>query len=49
VVGADIKGRTIIQLAVDDWVFAQLLHFDGGSEDLEDSGDMEPDERAGAG
>jgi hypothetical protein len=34
----DRAGRTIIQLAVDDWVFDRLLEFDGGGEDLEDSG-----------
>jgi hypothetical protein len=45
VVGADVRGRTIIQLAVDDWAFDQLLQFDGGREDLEDSGDREPDDQ----
>ena len=44
VIGADATGRTIIQLAVDDWVFDQLLQFDGGGEDLEDRGDVEPDD-----
>ena len=45
VIGADAAGRTIIQLAVDDWVFDQLLQFDGGGEDLEDNGDVEPDDQ----
>jgi hypothetical protein len=44
VIGADASGRTIIQLAVDDWVFDQLLQFDGGGEDLEGNGDVEPDD-----
>jgi hypothetical protein len=30
---------------VEDWVFDQLLQFDGGREDLEDSGDREPDDQ----
>jgi hypothetical protein len=46
VIGADPAGRTIIQLAVNDWVLDQLLLFDGGSEDFEeDSGDREPDDQ----
>jgi hypothetical protein len=45
VVGTDRAGRTIIQLAVDDWVFDRLLEFDGGGEDLEDSGDRELDDQ----
>ena len=44
-IGADAAGRTIIQLAVDDWAFDQLLQFDAGGEDLEDSGDREPDDQ----
>jgi hypothetical protein len=44
VIGRDATGRTVIQLAADDWLLEQLLTFDGGSEDLEDGGDAEPDD-----
>ena len=46
VVGADRMGRTIIQLALDDWAFEQLLTFEAGHEDFEDDGDSEPDDDA---
>jgi len=45
VIGRDAAGRTVIQLAVGDWLLEQLLAFDGGAEDLEDSSDAEPSER----
>jgi hypothetical protein len=35
---ADATGRTIIQLAIDHWVFDQLLQFDEGCEDFGDNG-----------
>jgi hypothetical protein len=43
VVGRDTVGRTVIQLAVDDWVLDRLLAFDAGAAELEDVGDDEPD------
>jgi hypothetical protein len=46
VTGRDVAGRTMITLAVDDWLFEQLMTFEAGAEDLEDSGDREPDEPA---
>jgi len=46
VAGPDAAGRTGITLAVDDWLLEQLLTFDGGSEDLEDNGEDEPDDDA---
>jgi hypothetical protein len=42
VVGKDAEGRTIIQLAVDDWVLEKLITFDADAVELED-GDAEPD------
>ena len=44
VVGRDAAGRTVIQLAADDWLLDQLLSFDSHSEDLEHGGDAEPDD-----
>lgn len=46
IVGRDAAGRTVIQLAADDWLLEQLTGFDSGSEDLEDNGDAEPDDDA---
>jgi hypothetical protein len=46
IAGSDAMGRTVITLAVDDWLLEQLLTFDAGSEELEDSGDGEPDDDA---
>ena len=43
VVGRDPGGRTIIQLAVDDWVLDTLMGFDADAAELEDQGDDEPD------
>jgi hypothetical protein len=39
VVGRDATGRTLIQLAVDDWALEKLLTFDAESAELE----LEPD------
>jgi hypothetical protein len=43
IVGRDSVGRTIIELAVDDWVLDKLMTFDAEAADLEDGGDGEPD------
>ena len=43
IVGRDTAGRTIIQLAVDDWALEKLLIFEAEAVDLEDGGDDEPD------
>ena len=43
IVGRDTTGRTIIQLAVDDWALDRLLTFDAEAVELEDEGDDEPD------
>ena len=43
VIGRDVAGRTVIQVAADDWLFEQLMVFDGATEDLEDGGDAEPE------
>jgi hypothetical protein len=43
VVGRDAAGRTIIQMAVDDWAMERLLSFDADAAELEDGGDNEPD------
>jgi hypothetical protein len=43
-VGRDTAGRTIITLAVDDWLLEQLLTFDASAEDFEEGGDREPDD-----
>jgi hypothetical protein len=42
----DTAGRTIIQLAVNDWALDRLLSFDAESAELEDGGDSEPDDDA---
>lgn len=45
IVGTDHAGRTVLQLAVDQWTLHQLCAFDAGSEDLEDAdAEPEPDE-----
>ena len=44
VVGRDIAGRTIIQLAVDDWTLEKLMGFDVEAAELEDGADAEPTE-----
>jgi hypothetical protein len=43
IAGHDAAGRTVITLAVDDWLLDQLLAFDADAEDIEDGGDDEPD------
>jgi hypothetical protein len=43
IIGRDGTGRTVIQLAADDWLLERLLTFDAGLEDLEDGGDAEDD------
>jgi hypothetical protein len=43
IVGRDAIGRTVVQLAVDDWALEKLLTFDAEATDLEDGGDDEPD------
>ena len=40
-VGRDPAGRTVIQLAADDWLLEQLLAFEAGAEDLEDEDDAD--------
>jgi hypothetical protein len=44
VIGRDQVGRTVIQLAVGDWLLDQLMAFDADAENLEDDGEAEPDE-----
>ena len=43
IVGEDAAGRTIIQLAVDEWVLDKLMVSDAEAAELEDAGDAEPD------
>jgi hypothetical protein len=43
IVGKDTKGRTVLQLAVDDWTLDRLLAFDADAAELEDGSDCEPD------
>ena len=43
IIGKDRAGRTVIQLAADDRLLDQLMTFDSGSEDFEDSSDAEDD------
>ena len=43
IIGRDTAGRTVIQLAANDWLLHQLMTFDAGAEDLEDGGDAEDD------
>ena len=33
-----------ITLAIDGWLFEQLMIFDAGAEELEEGGDAEPDD-----
>lgn len=47
VAGRDAAGRTVIALAVDDWLLERLLTFDAGAKDNDD-GDGEPDDEAEA-
>src|SRR5690606_4697038 len=42
-VGRDTTSRTIIQLAVDDWVLEKFLTFNADAAEREDGGDDEPD------
>jgi hypothetical protein len=42
----DVARRTVSTLTVDDWLLEQLLTFDPGAEDLENGGDLEPDDDA---
>jgi hypothetical protein len=42
IAGRDPAGRTLLQLAVDDWLLDELCAFDAAAEDLEDS-DAEPE------
>ena len=44
IIGRDAVGRTVIQLAADDWLLEQLMTFHADSEDEEDVGDDEPDD-----
>ena len=44
IAGRDAVGRTVIKLAVPDWMLERLMTFDAGAEDLEDSADGEPDD-----
>jgi hypothetical protein len=44
VAGRDAAGRTVITLAVDDWLPERLMTFDADADDLEDGGDAEPDD-----
>ena len=44
VVGKDATGRTIVQLALEDWVLEKLMGFDADAAELEDGGDAEPDD-----
>ena len=41
VVGKDTVGRTVIQLAVDDWTLEKLATFDADAAELEDVADAE--------
>jgi hypothetical protein len=43
IVGRDTKGRTVLQLAVDDWTMEKLLTFDADADELEDGADHERD------
>jgi hypothetical protein len=43
IVGRDTAGRTIIQLAVDDWTLEKLMTFDAEAADLEPEPDDEED------
>ena len=43
IVGRDTVGRTIVQLAMDDWTFEKLMTFDASVADLEQEPDDEED------
>ena len=43
ILGKDTAGRTVIQVAADDWVLERLMTFDAEAAELEDGGDGEPD------
>jgi hypothetical protein len=43
IVGRDTVGRTIVQLAVDDWTLQKLMTFDVEAAELEDGADDDPD------
>jgi hypothetical protein len=43
VVGRDAMGRTVIQLAADDWASEKLMTFNADRAELKDGGDHEPD------
>jgi hypothetical protein len=43
ILGRDTKGRTVLQLAVSDWVLDKLMTFDAEAAEFEDGGDDEPD------
>ena len=43
VVGRDSAGRTVIQVAADDWVLERLMTFDADGAELEDGADAEPE------
>jgi hypothetical protein len=43
IVGRDTVGRTIIQLAVDEWVLESLMTFDAEAAELEPEPDEEED------
>jgi hypothetical protein len=42
IVGADAAGRTIIEVAVDDWVLAKLMTIDADAAELEDGATTSP-------
>jgi hypothetical protein len=42
IAGQDTAGRTVLQLAVDDWLLDELCAFDADAKDLKDS-DPEPE------
>jgi hypothetical protein len=42
IAGRDTAGRTVLQLAVDDWLLDELWAFDADAKDLKDS-DAEPE------
>ena len=46
IAGRDAAGRTVITLAVDNWLLEQIMTFEAGAEDHEDGGDPEPDDDA---
>jgi hypothetical protein len=46
IVGSDPAGGTVIQLAVDEWVYEKLITFDAEATELEDGGDVEADNDA---